>query len=170
MHSQVTAEITNDLDERFEYAWLRFLMPHEGADIQVTGGNLVQVDSSDSPDVYYVAVDMLPSSSQTVTVSLLPPPVTDLHISLSENDLALTWSPPGGQAIAHYVIYRNTGPYFVPTSGDSIGSTWDTIYIDSGMAGAPGLNHYYAVKAVSESGEKSDPSNTVGEYDINLHY
>lgn len=172
MHSHVTAEITNNLDERFEYAQLRFLMPHEGADVQVTGGTLVQVDSSGSPDVYYVAVDILPSSMDTVTVTinLSPPSVTDLAIALAEDDLVLTWSPPGEQAVAHYVIYRNTGPYFVPTSGDSIGSTWDTTYIDSGMAGTPGLNRYYAVKAVSDSGEKSDPSNTVGEYDINLHH
>jgi hypothetical protein len=170
MHSQVTAEITNDLDERFEYAQLRFMMPKEGADVQITGGNLVQVDSSGSQDVYYVAVDILPSSSQTVTVSLRPPPVTDLQISLSESDLVLTWSHPGGYAVAHYVIYRNTSPYFVPTSGDSIGSTPDTTYIDSSMAGTPGLNHYYAVKSVNDSGGKSDPSNTVGEYDINLYH
>jgi hypothetical protein len=170
MHSQVTAEITNDLDEQFEYSQLRFLMPNEGGDIQVTGGNLVQVDDSGPVAVCYVAVDILANSTQTVTVTMSPPPINDLSPILSGDDLMLSWSPPGEQAVAHYVIYRNTGPYFVPTSGDSIGSTPDTTYIDSGMAGTPGLNHYYAVKVVSDSGGKSDPSNTVGEYDINLHY
>jgi hypothetical protein len=36
------------------------------------------------------------------------------------------------------------------------------------MAGTPGTSHYYAVKAVNAFGEKSDPSNIVGEFDAQL--
>jgi hypothetical protein len=66
----VTAQITNILTERFEHAQLRFLMPDEPGRFQVTGGNLTQVDDSGDCRVCYVAVDILPQSSQTVEITL----------------------------------------------------------------------------------------------------
>jgi len=166
LHSQVTAEISNNLDERFEYAQLRFVMPNAAGSFQVTGGNLVQVDSSGTNAICYVAVDIQPTSSETVIVSMAPPPVTDLEIALSEADLVLTWSLPG-QMVARYIIYRSAQSDFMPAPADSIGGTSDTTYVDAGMAATPG-SHYYAIKAVNEFGQKSDPSNFVGEFDREL--
>jgi len=69
-HDEVTAEITNDFSESFEHAQLKFRMPGGAIGAQVTGGTLVQVDDSDSMDVYYVAVDIQSNSFQQVTVTL----------------------------------------------------------------------------------------------------
>jgi hypothetical protein len=168
LHWQVTAEIDNNLNEPFEYAQLRFHMPKNGGDVQVTGGNLVQIDTSGDVAVSYVAVDIPANDTHTVTVSMSPPPVNDLTPTLSGDDLMLSWSPPAGAPIARYVVYRDTDPAFTPTSGDSIGDTPDTAYIDAGAGNTPGYDHYYAVKAVTESGQKSEPSNIVGEFDVAL--
>jgi len=69
-HSQVTGRIVNGLNERFEHGQLRFRMPKGAASAQVTGGTIVQVDTSGSVDVYYVAVDILAGSTQLVTVTV----------------------------------------------------------------------------------------------------
>ncbi|MFC1683326.1 C25 family cysteine peptidase [Candidatus Zixiibacteriota bacterium] len=97
-----------------------------------------------------------------------PSPVDDLAIALSQGDLILTWSSPETKAISRYVIYRSTESDFVPAPGDSIGGTADTTYLDPGAAGLVGTDYFYAVKAANGSGQKSDPSNIVGEYDIVL--
>jgi hypothetical protein len=166
LHSEVTAEITNNLNERFEHAQLRFLMP-KGTDFQVTGGTLLQVDSSGTDAICYVGVDIQPTSSETVTVYSAPSPVTDLEIALSGDDLVLTWSPPE-ELVARYVVYRDTVWDFVSAPGGSLGGTIDTVYIDAGVAGVVGTNYYYAIKAVNEEGQKSAVSNIVGEFDIDL--
>ena len=80
----------------------------------------------------------------------------------------LSWSPPAGTAIARYVVYRDTDPNFTPAAEDSIGGTIDTSYTDAGAGNTPGYDHYYAVKAVNGSGQKSEPSNIVGEFDVTL--
>jgi hypothetical protein len=103
-----------------------------------------------------------------VTAGEPPPAVTDLTIGLSAGDLLLAWSTPAGESVARYVIYRNTHYDFVPASEDSIAGTDATTYTDVGASGSASINYYYAVKAVNASGQKSDPSNTVGEYDIDL--
>jgi hypothetical protein len=166
--SQVTAEITNDLDEQFEHAQLRLAMP-KGGDYQVDGGTLVQVDSSGSEAICYVAVNIAAASIETVTVTqvLDPPPITDLKIDLSGDDLHLIWSSPGESAV-RYVIYRDTDPDFLPAPDDSVGGTADTVYIDADMGITPGTSHYYAVKAVNQYGQKSEPSTIVGEFDVSL--
>jgi hypothetical protein len=165
LHWQVTAEIDNNLGEQFEYAQLRFHMPKNGGDVQVTGGNLVQIDSSGDVAVCYVAVDIPANDTHTVTVTMNPPPVTDLSPILSGDDLLLTWSPPAGVAVIRYVIYRDTDPEFIPVVGDSIGGTTDTSYTDAGIGNTPGFNHFYAIKAVNEAGQKSAASNVAGEFD-----
>jgi len=68
-HSEVTAEITNNHNEQFEHGRLRFVMPKGGA-LEATGGTIQQIDDSDSVQVCYVDVDIQPSSSQSVTVTL----------------------------------------------------------------------------------------------------
>jgi hypothetical protein len=165
-HSQVTAQITNNLEEQFEHAQLRFVMP-KGTDFQVAGGTLLQVDSSGSDAICYVGVDIQPTSVETVTVSAAPQAIMDLKIALAGDDLVLTWSSPE-ETVARYVVYRDTDPEFAPTPGDSIGGTTDTTFIDAGMADTPGFDHYYAIKAVNEAGQKSEPSNVVGEFDAQL--
>jgi len=68
-HTVVTAKITNNHNERFEHGRLRFVMPKGGA-LKVAGGTIHQVDDSDSVQVCYVDVNIKPSSSQSVTVTL----------------------------------------------------------------------------------------------------
>jgi predicted phosphodiesterase len=68
----VTAHIENYLDENFEHSQLKFLMPNEQGNIEVTGGELLQVDDSDSIAVYYVGVNLLANSSADITVILDP--------------------------------------------------------------------------------------------------
>jgi hypothetical protein len=70
----VTANITNGQNQRFEHSQLRFLMPNEPGTVSVTGGTLLQVDTSGPHAVCYVGVDILASSSRTVTVTLTPAP------------------------------------------------------------------------------------------------
>jgi len=60
----------NLLRERFENGQLRFHMPKGGSNAQVTGGTLVQIDTSGPTDAYYVAVDIQPSSALTITITL----------------------------------------------------------------------------------------------------
>jgi len=59
-----------------------------------------------------------------------------------------------------YVVYRNTVPDFVPTSGDSIGAVMhpDTMYTDAG-AMLTSASYYYLIKAVDTDGHKSATSN-----------
>jgi hypothetical protein len=67
----VTANIINGLPERFEHSQLRFVMPNQKGQVDVTGGTLLQIDDSGTYAVYYVGVDILASSSsQTVMVTL----------------------------------------------------------------------------------------------------
>ncbi|MCK4546438.1 MAG: metallophosphoesterase [Candidatus Eisenbacteria sp.] len=68
----VTAQVTNNHNMRFENGLVRFLMPGGGGSVVVTGGTLLQIDDSDSVDVYYVSVDIPASSTWTVTVTLDP--------------------------------------------------------------------------------------------------
>jgi hypothetical protein len=97
-----------------------------------------------------------------------PPAVNDLWIALSQEDVVLTWSPPGAKAVTRYVIYRDTDPEFVPAPGDSIGGTTDTIYTDAGAAGDTGTQSFYCVRSADEYGQESDPSDRMGEFDIGL--
>ena len=71
-HDEVTAQVSNELGEGFEHAELRFLMPNQGGSIVVDGGTLRQVYESDSLLICYVGVEIQPSSTLAVTVSLDP--------------------------------------------------------------------------------------------------
>jgi predicted MPP superfamily phosphohydrolase len=73
LNYQVSAEVTNNLDEHFEHTQLRFSMPKDGKDPQITGGNLIQIDDSGLNAIYYIGVDVNESSTQTVTVSVYSP-------------------------------------------------------------------------------------------------
>jgi hypothetical protein len=112
----------------------------------------------------------LPYRGSAEVTEAAPPPVTDLSIALSEDDLVLAWTPPGGKAIVRYVIYRDTEGGFIPAAEDSIAGTTGISYIDVGAVGGSSTGYYYVIKAVSDSGGKSDPSNCVGEFEIDLHH
>ncbi len=69
---EVTAEIANNHSLDFEHGLLRFLMPEDGGNAQVTGGTVIQVDYSASPDVYYVEVNIPASAFHSVTLTTSP--------------------------------------------------------------------------------------------------
>jgi 3',5'-cyclic AMP phosphodiesterase CpdA len=73
MHYTVTAQITNNFNIQFKHAQLRFLMPKNGSNPQVQGGTLFQIENFGSNAVYYINVDILQNSTQTVTVSVYSP-------------------------------------------------------------------------------------------------
>jgi hypothetical protein len=119
----------------------------------------------------YVTVtkyNYLPYQGSAMVASAPPAPVEDLTAQPAAGDLVLSWSPPAGKAIARYVVYRDTTGDLDAGPEDSIGGTTDTTYLDAGAIGAVGTNYYYIVKAVDDAGQKSDPSDPVGEFDIQL--
>jgi 3',5'-cyclic AMP phosphodiesterase CpdA len=71
-HSSVTANITNNLNQRFEHGLIRFIMPNEPGTYDVSGGTLVQTDVSGPYAVCYAGVDIAASSSQSVTMTFGP--------------------------------------------------------------------------------------------------
>jgi len=71
----VTAQVSNNLNEQFEHARFRFIMPLDGINPEITGGEIVQIDNSGSNIVYYVDLDIPPNSSQSVKLSVYSPGV-----------------------------------------------------------------------------------------------
>ena len=119
----------------------------------------------------YVTVtkkNYLPYEGQALVTSGAPDPVTNLIAQPSSGDLVLSWSPSSGKSIARYVVYRDTTGDFDAGPDDSIGATTDTTYLDAGAIGATETNYFYIIKAVDDMGQKSDPSGTVGEFDLQL--
>lgn len=70
----ITAEIVNKLNERFEHSMLKFIMPKIPGIPHVEGGRLEQVDTAGQYSIWYVGVDIMPSSQQTVLAELQPLP------------------------------------------------------------------------------------------------
>ncbi len=64
----LSAVVTNDLPIRFQNARIRFLMPKEIQDLEVSGGTLLQTDDSGSTLVCTVGIDLAANSAQTVVV------------------------------------------------------------------------------------------------------
>jgi hypothetical protein len=104
----VTAEITNNLWERFEHARIRVLMPKEPGNIDVTGGTLQQVDDSDSVAICYIGVDIEPFSVQQVTITL-----DGLTGELVDGEVVLTW-PEWPDALAYWVYGAVNDSHFEP--------------------------------------------------------
>ncbi len=90
----VQAEITNNQGVRFENGLVRFVMPKDGGNADVTGGTLLQVDRSGSTDVYDVGVDIQPSGTQTVTIDLGSTVVEEGSAQPVPRTLALGWNYP----------------------------------------------------------------------------
>jgi len=95
-------------------------------------------------------------------------------INLADLVCFISWTPieqdTAGclEVIDYYIVLRDTHPDSVGP-GDSLAATADTFYWDSTAAvGNTGVNHYYAIQAVDEGGNKSAPSSAVGEFDRSL--
>jgi 3',5'-cyclic AMP phosphodiesterase CpdA len=87
----VRADITNDLSERFEHGLIRVLMPNEPGTLNVTGGTLLQTDDSGPYTTCYVGVDILESSTKTVTVQLDTTDTEDPVVTIAAPNGGETW-------------------------------------------------------------------------------
>ena len=104
--------------------------------------------------------------------SQAPEVIADLSIALesgskvSAGDFRLCWSEPfDDEGVIRYVVYRSEA---AGSLGDSLAGTADTTYLDVGAAGSVSVNYFYSVKSVDGTGNKSDESNKVGEFDCGL--
>jgi len=161
----------NDVDSAYVCLWKSgevYLTGHTNAE-----GDAIFTPAPATPGSLHVTVtrhNYLPSRSSAQVTDTAPPPVTDLSIQMSQDDLVLSWTSPEAKTVVRYVIYRSTEGDFVPGEEDSIAGTAGLTYTDTGAVGGSSSGYYYAVKAVSDSGGKSEPSNCVGEFDIVLHH
>jgi len=101
-------------------------------------------------------------------VDTLPPlHVDDLTCVPSDSSIFLEWSPIANniwnqtEEVPYYVVYRNLDPDFVPSPADSIGYTGFPSYLDPNSRWST-QSYYYVVKAIDDSGNKSDDSIRVG--------
>jgi hypothetical protein len=98
--------------------------------------------------------------------SLSPEAINDLRAKLANEDVYLMWTEPYDNVdVYRYIVYRSTS---IQSMGDSLNGTLDTTFTDFFAAGNVGVNYYYSVKAVDEAGNKSQYSNRVGEFDIDV--
>jgi len=84
-------------------------------------------------------------------------------ISTDNASLTLHWVAATGAT--SYNIYRDTTPFFDPTT--SYDSTSDTTWDDPAAVGDPATNYYYIVKPVNDCGE-SNAIYRLGEFDFGL--
>jgi Calcineurin-like phosphoesterase/Bacterial Ig domain len=135
----VTAHITNSLPERFENSELRFVMPPQKGQVDVTGGTLLQIDDSGPQAIYYVGVDIAAnSSSQTVTVAL---DATD-----REPPAVTVTSPNGGEVwdegSSHDITWTATDNVGVTSVDILLSLDGGTTYPDTLAAGEPNDGEY----------------------------
>ncbi len=107
--------------------------------------------------------------------SMLPPmAVDDLRIAVEVGDIHLSWTPVSldtaghSKKADHYVIYRVTDPGAAIGDLDSMGTSYQDDYVDSGAVGDTEVHYFYAVKAVDCDDAKSVESNRVGEFDMQM--
>jgi hypothetical protein len=134
-------------------------------------------------DRYYLFESLDPGvqpnlAYQVILEDATPPADFDVGgdgvIALAEIVCWISWSPieedTAGcpEVIDYYVILRDTHPDSIGPE-DSLAATTDTFYVDSTAAvGNTSVNHYYAIVAVDEGGNKSAPSGILGEFDKDL--
>jgi len=95
-----------------------------------------------------------------------PSAIGDLTAKLSVDDIVLQWAHAADNvAIDQYIVYRGTNPGFVPGSGNVLGQTEETAYLDPGAAGTVGTDYFYVVRAADPAGNLAMDSNRVGEFD-----
>jgi hypothetical protein len=106
-------------------------------------------------------------------ISPAPAAVADLTVTLSDDDLVLSWTPVdqdtqgGPLTVDHYLVYRDTLAFREPGS-DPFQTTADTFWVDdTGVVGDTGTHYFYWITAVSGTKESTD-SPGGGEIDIPL--
>jgi hypothetical protein len=116
-----------------------------------------------------------PRVNITVKSPISDPPL--LRIFYDGTTVVLDWTPPSGQMVDYYLIYRSTardnfGDFTTPWINTEIDidllgpafavgprSTWNDTTASSSS------EYYYIIRAVNTDGEISPTSNTVGKYD-----
>lgn len=98
-----------------------------------------------------------------------PEAIDDLLIAPGAfGGVVLTWSMPADNVgVTRYDIYRSATSYFVPLLGSEFhtltGSPPNTTWTDGSAGATPGEQLFYRIIAADEAGNRSGPSNTVGE-------
>jgi hypothetical protein len=107
---------------------------------------------------------------QSPLIVPIPEAITDLAVTLVEDDLVLNWSPVALDTYGHplrvdyYRVYRDNVPVFLP-GAEPFDTATEDFYVDgTGVVGDVGTNYYYAVTAVAGYKE-SGFSRWVGEID-----
>ncbi|UCF07845.1 MAG: right-handed parallel beta-helix repeat-containing protein, partial [Thermoplasmata archaeon] len=105
----------------------------------------------------------------TFFIDLEPPPPTDLTLSLSDDDVVLSWTAPDSPDIVHYLIYKSysldgfnfSSPYH-NTSGDPspLSTTWTDFDAASNWT-----KRYYIVRVVDKVGKNDSNQNAAGNGD-----
>ncbi len=163
--------------------------PSSGADTTDGSGNyLIETLLPGSYDITATATGYYPETvldtavvaDDTTVVNFLlapeevapPEAIDDLTVTLSVADLVLQWTAvttdTSGSplAIDFYRIYRDTVSDFVTAT--LLDSTVELFYVDdTGVVGNTGIHHFYVVTAAA-SGQESEYSNKVGEFNRSL--
>ena len=146
------------------------------------GSTVIDVSSPGLAGAYYFRAELLTDDGDIghraytnpiwMTLVYPPAPIDDLAAAAMDDAIRLRWSAITldeiGQptTVDQYVVYRDTDPYFISESADSIGVTTDLWFDDTDASvGDPTTNHYYVVKAVDSLGHRSSDSNRVGEFE-----
>lgn len=143
---------------------------------------VIDVSSPGLAGAYYFRAELLTDDGDIghraytnpiwMTLVYPPAPIDDLAAAAMDDAIRLRWSAITldeiGQptTVDQYVVYRDTDPYFITESADSIGVTTDLWFDDTDAGvGDPTTNHYYVVRAVDSLGHRSSDSNRVGEFE-----
>lgn len=96
-----------------------------------------------------------------------PPPsgMGNVAIQVTGTAVLLSWENNASWVCPTFRIYRDTMPYFSPSS--VYDETDTSPYIDSGAAGDTGANYFYCVSPV-DFGQEGAASSMVGEFDFAL--
>ncbi len=113
----VNAYITNNTSARFENGLVKFIVPEDPSGYTIAGGTLQQVVQLENGKLlYYAHVDIMPNSSQTVTIQSQNPPSNwpPMISSYSpQNDTTIT----GGSGLNFIVNVEDN-------NGDAVSHSW----------------------------------------------
>jgi len=113
----------------------------------------------------------------TITATGSPIPKTPVNVSISiqgGSDTVLTWSPVTEDmtgsliSIDYYAVYRAGTAFFTVDGLAPVGNPVSCQFTDYGVSEDAGVQYFYRIEAVSNSGQHSTPSTPVGfsTYDI----